>query len=140
MIEQSNKFEGWAVVEMLGHKKLSGFVTEQPIAGAALLQVDVPETTHRKHVGGFDGHVVEVKAAYSKLIGVGSIYCMTPCTEEVARAVAQELERYNDPLPVTLPKYLAAVSSPTEEPTDADILDDDLTEEDGDRWRGSTEA
>jgi len=40
-----------------------------------MIQVDVPEC---------DG-----RAAFTKLFGVGSIYAITPCTEETARAAAQ---------------------------------------------------
>lgn len=107
-LETTQKFEGWAVVEMLGFKKLAGLVTEQVLAGASLVRVDVPETIHRRDVGGFGGHVVETKPAYTKFIGVGSIYCITPTTEETARKCATVLERWNDPIPVDMPKLLTA--------------------------------
>lgn len=108
MIEQSEKFEGWAIVEMLGHRKLAGKVGEQVIAGAALVRVDVPETQQSKQVAGYGGSVVEAKPGYTKLIGVGSIYCITPTDEDTARRAAAVLERYNDPLPVSLPRLLPA--------------------------------
>ncbi len=102
-MESTERYETWAVVELLGHKKLAGFVSEQTIAGAALIRVDVPETVHEHNV-----IPTEVRPAYTKLIGVGSIYCITPTTEEVARRCAREIERYNDPLPVRLPALLSA--------------------------------
>lgn len=69
------KLETWAIVEIMGHQRFAGYVSERAIGGASLLQVDVPEC---------DG-----RAAFTKLIGVGSIYAITPCTEETARAAAQ---------------------------------------------------
>jgi hypothetical protein len=99
---------GWAIVEMLGHKQLAGQVSEQVLAGAALVRVDVPPTDHRRDVAGFGGSTVETKPGYTKLIGVGSIYCITPCDEQTARRAAQSLERWNDPIPVSLPKLLPA--------------------------------
>ena len=33
MPEQPEKFESWAIVEIMGHKKLAGYVGEQTIAG-----------------------------------------------------------------------------------------------------------
>lgn len=69
------KLETWAIVEIMGHQRFAGFVSERPIGGASMIQVDVPEC---------DG-----RAAFTKLIGVGSIYAITPCTEETARAAAQ---------------------------------------------------
>jgi hypothetical protein len=99
-MEQAEKFDSWGIVEVMGHKRFAGHVTEQTIAGSALVRVDVPETRHQQ------GDAIETKPGYTKLIGVGSIYCLTPTTEEVARLAAQQIERYNDPLPVALPVAL----------------------------------
>lgn len=134
---ESEKFEGWAVVEMLGHKQLAGRVSEQVVAGAALVRVDVPETQQRKYVEGYGGYVVEAKPGYTKIIGVGSIYCITPCDEETARRAAQVLEQYNSPLPVTLPKQLAApvASTPAVDgvaPADFELVSEDEEEEEDD--------
>ena len=74
-MEAQAKFETWAIVEVMGHNRFAGFVSERAIGGASLLQVDVPET---------DG-----RPAFTKLLGVSSIYAITPCTEETARAAAQ---------------------------------------------------
>lgn len=41
-------FEGWAVVEMMGHRKEIGFVTTQAFGQAVLFRVDVPELPERE--------------------------------------------------------------------------------------------
>lgn len=82
----------WAIVELFGHKKLAGKVSEHTIGAAALVRVDVPET---EQSGVFT-------KPYTKLVGTGSIYCITPCTEDVARRAAQQIERWNDPIPVDI--------------------------------------
>lgn len=138
MIETSEKFEGWGIVEMLGHRKLAGKVSEQVIAGSALVRVDVPETQQSKTVPGYGGTVIETTRPYTKLIGVGSIYCITPCDEETARRAAAVIERYNDPLPVTLPKLIVAGAPIAEGPPAEDVIDVDFEragddEEDDDR-------
>lgn len=104
-MSQDEKFEGWGVVEMLGHRRLAGHVGEQTIAGSSLVRVDVPETPG--------------KPGYTKLIGLGSIYCITPTSEEVARRAAAALERWNDPLPVQLPQQIAAGEAPRATPDDS---------------------
>jgi hypothetical protein len=108
MPEQESKFDQWGVVEVMGHKKFAGHITEQVIAGSALVRVDVPE------VVALDNNRVErTYAPFTKLIGVGSVYAITPTTEEIARRMAVEIARYDgDPLPVRLPesRQLAAVS------------------------------
>lgn len=103
-MEQSEKFDSWGICEVMGHKRFAGRITEQTIAGSALIRVDVPAVTTSR------GESNE----YSKLIGVGSIYCITPTTEEVARKAAAVLaQRGEDPLPVYIPeeRQLAATVS-----------------------------
>lgn len=75
------KFEQWAVVEIMGHRKFAGFVTEQSIGGSSFVRIDIPET---------EAHG-ERLPAFTKLFGSGSIYCISPCTEETARAFASQI-------------------------------------------------
>lgn len=76
---QTAKFETWAIIEIMGHQKYAGYVTEQSIGGSAMVRVDVPGTADN--------------GAFSKLFGVSSIYCITPVTEEVARAMAGKYDK-----------------------------------------------
>lgn len=76
------KFEEWAVIEIMGHKRFAGFITEQAIGGASFVRVDVPEID----VGGGT-----VMPAFTKLFGAASVYCISPCTEQTARAFAKTL-------------------------------------------------
>lgn len=64
-------YEGWAVCELMGHRVTAGRVREVEYCGAKMLRIDTP---------GPAGDTV-VTQYYSG----GSIYCLTPCTEEVAR-------------------------------------------------------
>lgn len=128
MPEQHPPFESWAIVEMLGHKKLAGFVTEQSIAGAALIRVDVPATPEDTRFN----TTYPATAEYSKLIGVGSIYAITPCTEDAARRAARELERYNDPLPVSIPEQRRLATATV----DADTVEADDEGFDAGPWDG----
>lgn len=38
-----NKFEHWALVELMGHQRIAGLVSEQTIAGKGFIRVDVPK-------------------------------------------------------------------------------------------------
>lgn len=120
MPEQTQALQTWAIVEVMGHKKFAGYVTEHTIGAMALIRVDVPATQQGDRT----------TQEYSKLIGPGSIYCITPCTEEVARAAAQRLEQWNDPIPVAMPvqRQLAAPVSAA----DAELVDEDDDFEDDD--------
>src|SRR5437660_9237278 len=67
-------FEGWSILELMGHRRLAGYVTEQEIAGSNFLRIDVPG----------EGDAVKATQFYS----AAAVYCLTPTTEETARAVA----------------------------------------------------
>ena len=41
----------WAIVEMMGHVKLAGLISEQVIAGGKLLRVDVPAVPEERKNG-----------------------------------------------------------------------------------------
>lgn len=80
MSEDINTFESWAIVELLGHVRLAGLVSEEEHFGGKVGRIDVP-------MG--DGYVTQY-------FGHSSIYRITPCTEEAARAVAE----HNQPRPI----------------------------------------
>lgn len=86
MSEKTEAFDGWAILELMGHRRLGGRVSEQVIAGAAFLRIDIP--------GPEPGAVASVIA--TQFYSAAAIYAITPTTEEVARAVASR----NQPAPV----------------------------------------
>jgi hypothetical protein len=68
---------GWCVLELMGHRRLGGRVTEDLIAGAKVLRIDIPDG---------DGMTTQ-------FYGGGALYAMTPTSEEAARAVAAAVGR-----------------------------------------------
>lgn len=72
------KFEEWAIVDVMGHQRFIGRVSEQVVAGQGFVRIDVPETPRQK--------------PWTKLVGTASIYAITPITEEIARAMAAEAQ------------------------------------------------
>ena len=72
---ESNAYSGWAIVELMGHRRMGGLVSEAVQYGATMLRLDVP---------GDDG-TTEATQFY----GGAAIYCITPCAEDVARALAK---------------------------------------------------
>lgn len=116
------QFASWAIVEVMGYRKYAGYVTEQSIAGAGLIRVGVPATPADVKWG----NAAPATKSYTKLVGVGSVYAITPCTEDVARRAAREIERGNDPIPVDLPKLLPAPSTEAVvEHVQIEMLDDE---------------
>jgi hypothetical protein len=70
------------VLELMGHRRLAGLVTEVEIGGASFLRLDVP------------GEHGEWRA--TQFYSPSAVYCMTPTTEGIAREVAER----NQPEPV----------------------------------------
>lgn len=79
----SEAFEGWAILELMGHRRLGGYVRQVEMFGAAMCRLDVP--------GAAEGEI-----AATQFYGGSLIYCLTPTTESLARAVAVR----NQPAPV----------------------------------------
>lgn len=69
-------FETWAVVEMMGHRRVIGKVSETTIAGAGMLRVLV-----------YEGDAEEPVA--EQLLPPSSLYCLTPVPETVARKLGR---------------------------------------------------
>lgn len=105
----------WAILELLGHRRLAGRVSEVTLAGTTMLRLDVPSVcegptarwcplhgdctcTHGDDGGrAIDDPACPLHAEASRhgeefsatqFYGGGSVYCLTPTTEMMARAVA----------------------------------------------------
>lgn len=76
---QAEKFEVWGLLELFGHQRLWGRLSEQTIGGCHFIRVDVPAVT-------VEGE--QPIAEYTRFFTQGAIYGMTPTSEEVARAMA----------------------------------------------------
>lgn len=93
-------FEMWALVELFGHQRIAGRVTEQVIAGAGFVRVDVPETPG--------------SPAHTRWYNPSAVYGMTPTDEATATRLAASIY-----IPEVIP--LAAVSRQL--PDDGNFLD-----------------
>jgi len=104
-------FESYALVELMGHSRIAGKVTEITVFGTAMLQVDVPKTTRRE--------------GYTKIYSAAAVYCITPTDEHTAQVAA---ERFDEPAiqPYILPEspVLAAKIASVYDPEDFDMDDE----------------
>lgn len=83
-------FEAWAVVEIFGHQKFAGKISEFAVGGCNFLRVDVPDLPLRKAKSRFEPDL-PATPAFTKLFGNGAIYSITLVSEAVARAVAAQI-------------------------------------------------
>jgi hypothetical protein len=69
----------WAIVEIMGHEKLAGQVSQASVAGMPMLRVQVPAT--------------DKAPGFERLLSGPSIFSLTPVTESVARIVVASLQK-----------------------------------------------
>lgn len=73
-MSQAGGWQGWCIIELMGHRRLSGYLSEQTIGGASFLRLDIPEA------GG--------RPATTQFYSGSAVYCITPTSEEIARGLA----------------------------------------------------
>jgi hypothetical protein len=100
---------GWAVLELMGHRKLGGWVTEEVVAGQAFVRIDVPGPETPDDPAG-------EKAVATQFYSPAAVYCITPSTEDLARGLAAS----HRPAPVARYELAPVAASST-----ADDPDDD---------------
>jgi hypothetical protein len=100
------KFETWALVELFGHARIVGLVTEQAIGGASFIRVDVPKP---------DGSV-----NFTRFFGPSAIYAISPIAKDMAVRMAQltsarPVEAYEIPKLAESTQTVNVIEDPDEE-------------------------
>ena len=87
------EYEGWAIVELMGHRTFGGRISEVEMYGGKLLRLDVYD-------------VEGDEPAMTQYYGSAAIYCITPATEETAREVgSRSLPRQAPPVLIADPNF-----------------------------------
>lgn len=73
------QFDQWCLLEIMGHQRYAGRVTEQTIGGTSFLRIHIPATPG--------------KVAFTKFFSASSVYSITPITEDIARSIAEKLDQ-----------------------------------------------
>ncbi len=66
----------WCILELMGHRRLAGLVSEVKIAGQGFLQIDIPD--------------LDPDNWTTQFYAPSSVYGITPTTEEIATTVATQ--------------------------------------------------
>jgi hypothetical protein len=135
----------WAIVELMGHVRIAGRVSEEERFGAKLGRIDIPKSPSPaclacKGTGRIEDFALddagtklgtthacrmpECNGFTTQFFSGSSIYRMTPCSEEAARAVAA----WSQPEPVhswEMPKQIPSCI-PHDLSGPGDVDDDDV--------------
>jgi hypothetical protein len=79
------RFEEWCILELFGHQRIAGRVSEQVLGSGSFIRVDVPS--------------IDDKPGFTRLYGASAIYSVTVTDEQTARLAVkayqvQPLERW----------------------------------------------
>jgi len=77
MEKTDQKLDTWAVVELFGHQKIAGKLSEHNLGAAVMVRVTVPKT--------------EFHPEYDRLLNPSAIYAINPMEESLVRTFAQRL-------------------------------------------------
>lgn len=92
MSESNDNFGMWGILELMGHVRMAGFITEEELFGGKIGRIDIP---------GADGKAI------TQYFGGHTLYRLTPVSEDVARRFAER----NRPRPVHI--YELALPAPS---------------------------
>ncbi len=96
------KVDFWGIVDLFGHQKVAGKITEAAIGGCSFVRVDVPE--------------MEGNPAVTHFYGQGAIYSMTPVSEDLVKAF---LKQYRpEPISIYIPELRQIEARPEDEEGD----------------------
>ena len=71
------KIETWAIVEVMGNKKIAGLATTEVFGSTSMLRVDIPETKNNQ--------------PFTQYYGMSSLYCISPVDEQTAIRMVESL-------------------------------------------------
>jgi hypothetical protein len=85
--------ENWAILELMGHQKIAGRLTETDVAGVKMLKVEVPEVGIE--IYDYDGSGVAKKVtrralAFTRFLHPNSLYAINPCSQAQAVEAVKE--------------------------------------------------
>lgn len=109
----AEKFEAFGIVELMGHQRTAGRLSEQMVGGANLLRVDIPDGESFRTV----------------FYGPSAIYALHITDEAVAKAAASQMgtrPTYAYELDSALRKLAAPSRQPAEDFNDEPQYEDDV--------------
>lgn len=77
------ELKSWALVELFGHQRIVGYLSQQTFGTGVLFRVDVPDLTK-------DGKIV--RRGFTRYFGLSAIYSITPCDEKMVREMLPNVD------------------------------------------------
>jgi hypothetical protein len=90
------ELKSWALVELFGHQRIVGFLTQQTFGSGVLFRVDVPDLTKETTV---------VRKGFTRYFGLSAIYSITPIDEQTVRDLLPSIDGTPAARPLSIRSY-----------------------------------
>jgi len=80
---ESQELKSWALVELFGHQRIVGYLSQQTFGTGVLFRVDVPDLLK-------DGK--KTRDGFTRYFGLSAIYSITPIDEATVRALLPSID------------------------------------------------
>jgi hypothetical protein len=94
--ESGPELKNWALVELFGHQRIVGFLTQQTFGTGVLFRVDVPDLKKEEKV---------LRKGFTRYFGLSSIYSITPIDEQTVRELLPSIDGTPAARPLSLRSY-----------------------------------
>ena len=82
-VEKEPELKSWALVELFGHQRIVGFLSQQTFGTGVLFRVDVPDLLQ-------DGKAI--RKGFTRYFGLAAIYSVTPIDEATVRELLPSID------------------------------------------------
>jgi hypothetical protein len=94
--EPKPELANWALVELFGHQRIVGYLTQQTFGTGVLFRVDVPDLKKDDKV---------VRKGFTRYFGLSAIYSITPIDEQTVRELLPSIDGTPAARPLSLRSY-----------------------------------
>ncbi len=95
-IPEQPEVKGFALVELFGHQRIVGYLTQQTFGSGVLFRVDVPDLLKQTKV---------VRKGFTRYFGLSAIYSITPVDEETVRELLPSIDGTPAARPLSLSSF-----------------------------------
>lgn len=89
-VQQQTEFFG--ILELFGHQRIAGRISEQVFGGQTFVRVDVPAVERVIRTGHPGPEDTETIAAHTRSFGAGAIYAINWCDADAAHLAAASIQ------------------------------------------------
>ncbi len=94
--QQDAELKSWALVELFGHQRIVGFLSQQTFGSGVLFRVDVPDLMKEEKVA---------RSGFTRYFGLSAIYSITPVDEATVRELLPTIDGTPEARPLSLRSY-----------------------------------